>query len=99
MLNRKRKNNTLFYAERITKILNYCGYDFGEEEPIYAHTKVGQVVKSKMGYGIQEGEFIPYQTRREMERRNTHPSNTLNEICDEQKKINVNINKKMMMLR
>lgn len=78
MLDSKRKNNTLPYAEIITKILNYCGYNFIDEKPVYAHTKRGQVVISKTGYAIQEGELFPYQPRRARERRNTHPSNTLN---------------------
>lgn len=34
------KNSTLPYLKLITKILNYCDYDFGEEEHVHAHTKI-----------------------------------------------------------
>lgn len=46
-----------------------------------------------MGYAIQEGDLVPYQLIRERKRRNTPPSNTLNEIRDEQKKLNSKMNK------
>lgn len=63
MIDRKRKKNTLPYVELISKMLKYSGYDFGGEEPIYVHTETGQAIIRKMGYAIQEGEFIPYQLR------------------------------------
>lgn len=44
-------------------MLKYSSYDFGGEEPIYVHTEIWQAIISKMGYVIQEGEFIPYQLR------------------------------------
>ena len=83
MLDNKRKNNTSPYAEVITKVLNYCDFDFGEEKPIYVHTKICHAVISKMGYAIQEGEFVPYQPRKAREQRKAHSSNTPNEISDE----------------
>lgn len=46
-----------------------------------------------MGCAIQEGEFVPYQLRRARERRNTPPSNTLNEIHDDKRNVNAKINK------
>lgn len=92
MLDRKRKLESLTYGEFITKILNYTDYPFGEEKPLFKHTKIGQVVTRKMGYAIQEGEFVLQQPRRAREQRNTPPSNTLNEIRDEQRKMYVKIN-------
>lgn len=58
MLDIKRKSITLPYAELIIKILSYTGYEFGEEEPEFVHTKIGLAVISKMGFSIQEGELV-----------------------------------------
>ena len=45
-----------------------------------------------MRYANQEGEFVPQQPRRARERRNTPPSNSYNEICDEKRNMDVKIN-------
>ena len=56
------------------------------------HTKIMQGVISKMGYAIQEEEFVPKKPSRTREKRITSPSNPYSEICDEQIKMNAKIN-------
>ncbi|KAL5053517.1 hypothetical protein RYX36_034199, partial [Vicia faba] len=75
MIERKRKNNIFPYAELITITANFTSYPFGEEEPIIQHIKMGQPTIRKMGFTVQQGEFVAQQLRR-TERRNTLPSNS-----------------------
>ncbi|KAL5098018.1 hypothetical protein RYX36_002345, partial [Vicia faba] len=49
MLDRKRKNNILPYAELRTKILHCTSYPYVEEEPIYKRIMIRHVVIRKMG--------------------------------------------------
>lgn len=97
MLDSKRKNITLPYAELNTKILTYIGYEFREEEPDLVHTKIGKKVIRKMGFSIQEGKLVPQPPRRARQRRNNNlspsSSNTLIDIQDEKKEMNTNIDK------
>ncbi|KAL5054104.1 hypothetical protein RYX36_034786, partial [Vicia faba] len=58
MIESKRKNKILSYAELITEIPNYTDYPFVEEEPIIDHIKIGQPSISKMRFTIKQGEFV-----------------------------------------
>lgn len=95
MLDSKRKNLTLPQAELVTKILSHNGYEFEEEEPNFVHTKIGQAVIRKMGYAIEDEEFIPLPPRRARKQRNDNLhvsfSSTFNIIHDEPKIMNAKI--------
>lgn len=49
MLDSKKKNSILPYAELITIFFTYTDYDFREEEPKFMHTKIGKMIVSKLG--------------------------------------------------
>lgn len=79
MLYSKTKNVTLPYVKLVKKILSYNIYESGEEEPDFMHTKIRQAVLTKMGYAIQDEEFVSLPPRRERHQRNDNlpPSSSI----------------------
>lgn len=61
------------------------------------HTIIGKVDVSKIGYVIQGKELVSLPPRRARQRRKNDlspsSSNTLNDVCDDQRTINAKINK------